>query len=506
MFKFILFFFISLLFPTKNALADVKYRKKSITYLKMVFPQGVRKLSDNVDFLTGFDLDSFLEKKVREAVEMPRFDYNPVGVSGSVDLKTLASLVKQYVDEVKVDRAKAEAKMDWRFKDLVITAEDIKKIAESAYIYYPEITNFSVTVVFLPSTRKSGGVDTSISVNIGLRVHYWRVDFNTGEPIKVADLSVSHIETVKVGLIDLVPLPFPFSLLSPTVEVPETSLQAFVRCSEQAIYWLGRKLNKETRKIPDFSLFAPVDSVSFQNAFVPLTKKDGVYVDSDFEVVEEVEFVKDGNLQREKKRVGWVRARDIADGKENTLSSFQILSGSASVGQAIYEYPLLGIGLSPLGVYVLGKNAFGFSLLANISFSRAFSLELSEFYLFAGPEILIPKDGAELSGILGLKKKFYIRSVGINPELSFGFMRFATEIKDQGIAYPAYNYSLGLRPALGLEWFFSPRFSVYIIGGYKIFTPIDEVYYEYEGYEKTAVKKYNPSGFSISAGFDFTIW
>lgn len=506
MYRFFSLLFVFFFFIPKVSEADEKYRKKSITYLKMVFPQSIRKFSEGVDFLTGFDLDSFLEKKIREAVEMPRFDYNPVDLSSTVDLKTLAFLVKQYVDEVKVDRAKAEAKMDWRFKDLVITAEDIRKIAESAYIYYPEIDKFSVVIVFSPSTRKRGRIEASISVSIGLKVHYWRVDFNTGEPIKVAQIDVSHTESVKVGLIDLVPLPFPFSLLSPSVEVPETYLDAFVRCSENAIYWLAKKVNKETRKIPDFSLFAPVDSVSFQNAFAALTKKDGVYLDSDFEVLEEIEFVKDGKTEREKKRVGWVRARDIADGKENFLSSFQILGGSASVGQTISEYPLLGIGLSPLGTYVLGNGAFGFSLLANISFSRAFSLGLSEFYLFAGPEILIPKDGAELSGILGLRKKFYIRSIGINPELSFGFTRFATEVQDEGIAYPAYNYSIGIKPALGLEWFFSPRFSIYIIGGYKAFTPIDEVYFEKDGYEQTWRKSYDPSGLFISGGFDFTIW
>ncbi|MCS7212710.1 MAG: hypothetical protein NZ927_00570 [Candidatus Calescibacterium sp.] len=495
--------FLSLVFLAYSQ-NETKYTKKSITYLRMVFPDSAKRFSDGVDFLTGFNLFSYLEKNIREAVEMQRFDYNPVNVSGNVDLKTLSKLVKQYVDEVKVDRAKAEAKMDWRFKDLVITAEDIKKIAESAYIYYPEIRSFSVSIAFLP--RRDGEIDKFISVNIALVVHYWRVDFDTGEPIKVAEISVDHGESVKVGRIDLVPLPFPFSLISPSVEVPETSLQAFLRCSEQVIYWLARKVNRETRKIPDFSLFAPVESVSFGSAFAPLTKKDGVYLDSDFEVLEEFEYLKNGEKQKSKKRVGWVRARDIADGNEKLSSSFQILSGSAEIGQIVSEYPLLGIGLSPFGIYIPEKSAIGFSLLANISLPRAFSLNLSEFYLFGGPEIVVPKDWVELNALVGFRKKFYIRSVGINPEFAFTFTRLFTEVQQGAQTYSAYANSIGIKPALGLEWFFSPRFSLYLISGYRLSSLVDTVYYEIGDLLFSGQKEYNPSAFFISGGFDITIW
>lgn len=496
-----------LLSPILSKASEQKYVKKSITYLRMIFPYQVRKISDKAAFLAGFDLDSYLEKKIREAVEMPRFDYNPVNLSGDVDLKTLAKLVKNYVDEVKVERAKAEAKVDWRYKDLVVTAEDIRKIAESAYIYYPEIKRFSVDVVTLVIPEgKQRRVEVHISVGMGLKVTYWRVDFDTGEPVKVAEIYAEHDEMVKVGRADLISLPFPFSLLVPSIEFPETPLQAFIRCTEQTILWLARKIHKKTREIPDFKLFAPIESVSFRKAFAPLTKRDGAYIDSDFEVLEEIEVKRNGEVRTEKKRVGWVRMDKLADGKEELLSSFKIMSGSAEVGQVVVEYPLLGVGISPGTTYVPNKGAIAFYMLAHLSFAKTFSLNLPELYLFVGPEILISKDGGELNSSLGLSKKFYIGSIGINPKVSFVFTRFFTRVRDDGESYTGYGNSFGVKPAIGLEWFFSPRFSIFFIGGYRISSDIQAV--RYEKNETTLYKsvQYSPSGSFISGGLEITIW
>ncbi len=498
---------------------EEKYTKKSITYLKIVFTPEVDRVSRVTDFLTGFNVKEYLEKKIREEIEMRRFDYNPVEVPGNTDLEALAKLVKEYVDMVKVDRAKAEAQMDWRFKDLVITAEDIRKIANSAYIYWPEVKKFNVIV---SPTRRKDEVRLAITVKLGVKVNYYRVDFETGKPIKIAEIYEEHAESGVVGEIELLPLPFPLSLLSPSVEILETPWDTFARCSEKAIYWISKKINKATRKIPDFTLHARIASKSIAEVFSPLQEKDGVYLDSDFAVVEEVEG-EEGKISQ--RRVGWVRARKIADGKTQELSSFQILSGSPQIGQKIVEYPLVGIGLLLEGIHspassilvndpefekIEGKGGTGISLLGRINFATAFGVKISELYLLGGPHILFVNGGLDAGGNIGLKKKFYvIRYLAASPEFLFNisFLYVGLTKKDTKEIYSGRGVSLGIVPKVHLEWFLHPRFSVFLGGGYRLSSEITEATVSKD--ENTSVTipvSYKPSGPIFFGGLEFVFW
>jgi hypothetical protein len=503
---------------------EERYTRKSITRMKLSVPSDVERIYKVADFLLGFDLTRFLEEKIKSAIEIERFDYNQVNVSANTDIETLARLVKEYVDAVKVDRAKAEAQIDWRFKDLVITADDIRKIADSAYIYSPKVKNLDVNVFIVPRNRR---IEMTIWCSIGIEVAYYKVDFDTGKPILVFKTYDSQTERVKVGKIELLPLPFPFSLFGPEVDIIETPLDAFERCMVKAIFWVGGKINRSMRRIPDFALTAPIVNSSSFYVYSPLTKRDKVYIDSDFRVLERQEFERDGKKEEVFRSVGWVRARKVADGEKEVVSAFQILSGSPEVGHIIREYSLLNIGLVPSFYFLpsLGfsyeslspkvslpkssSGGFAFSLGVKANFATAFSINVSEFYLISDLYLLAQKTVFELGGRVGLKKKFYFRNLGVNPSLTFDFARVLLPFTrtDVGVDVTAGDYILGISPALTFEWFFHPRFSIFAGGGYRFMTVAENFTYNLEGAEFSLEgARYNPSGIFFLGGFEITIW
>ncbi len=524
------FSFSSLLFlliDVSSARAqEEKFTRKSITYLKMVMNPEVRSVARAVDFLTGIDLYQYLESKIRKAVEIERFDYNPVSLGGDTDIYALSKLVKQYVDEVKVDRAKAEAKMDWRFKDLVVTAEEIRRIANSAYIYSPYVKKFNVGVWI--SGRKKRGIDMSISCSLGVEVVYYKVDFETGEPILVFKTYTSHTEVVKVGEMPLLPLPFPISLFLPSVEFFETPFQAFDRCIIMLVEWIAKKINADMRRVPDFSLFATISGAEGQNIWAPLTKRDKVYLDSDFAVMERQEEIDEHGRRKETfRRVGWVRARKIADGKTEENSRFQIMSGSAEVGHIVREYPLVGVGLTLSFnylpsmsfeetehnknlIFVEGKkgSAFGFSISGKVNTATAFGWNISEFYLITSGLVHISRFAYELGANLGIRKKFYLRSLGFIPQFTLDIIRIGIPAirRDINQEVSLSDISLGITPALFLEWFLHPRFSIFLGGGYRLMTTAENFSYELEGAEYFPNIRYNPTFPFVSGGIEITIW
>ncbi len=524
--SFVLVFFLGTSYSSgaENRTEQNMYTRKSITYLKMVMRPSLDMIFREAKFLTGFDLYSFLERKIREAIEIKRFDYNPVSLSGDVDIKALAKLVKDYIDEVKVERAKAQAKMEWRFKDLVVTAEDLRKIANSAYIYWPEVEKFKVWYKIKILRGNKIEIDQEIEVEIGVRVKYYRVDFETGEPIKVADIYAEHTELVFVGRESLIPLPFPFSLLSPTVEFSETPLSAFKRCTEKVVYWLAKKINAQMRRIPDFKLAGVINSSGMLYISAPITEKEGLGIDWDFEVIERFSS-EDGKIKEE--RVGWVRSREVADGKVEKNSKFQILSGDAGIGHIIREYPLVGVSFLVKPKYLVanemritegsqqysieassGKGAFGFSLGGELNLAKAFGINISELYLTADISTNFISGGSfEALGGFGLRKKFYVRSLAIIPEIPLEFGGVFVPIISQGEGTLARSIIVGISPSLSLEWFFSPRFSIFAGAGMRFMNETSEFFFSKDEKEITVREiVYNPSTSFIFAGAEITLW
>jgi hypothetical protein len=294
------------------------------------------------------------------------------------------------------------------------------------------------------------------------------------------------------------------------------------------VEWISKKINADMRRVPDFSLFAAISSAEGQNVWAPLTKKDKVYLDSDFQVLERQEEIDESGRKKETfKRVGWVRARKIADEKTEENSRFQIMSGSAEVGQIIREYPLVGVGFTlsfnylpsmnfeetvsnPYLVFGEGKkgSAFGFSISGKVNTSTAFGWNISEFYLIASGLVHISRFAYEIGANLGIRKKFYLRSLGFVPQFTLDIIRIGIPAirREVNQEVTLSDISFGITPALFLEWFLHPRFSIFLGGGYRLMTTAENFSYELEGVEYFPNIRYNPSFPFISGGIEITIW
>jgi hypothetical protein len=86
------------------------YERKSITYLNML-----GRLN------TDSDAYRIIERAVRGNVELPRFDYNDVSRFEALGPDEAAKLVKDYLDKVKLQRAKEGAEFEVRNKHFTIT-------------------------------------------------------------------------------------------------------------------------------------------------------------------------------------------------------------------------------------------------------------------------------------------------------------------------------------------------------------------------------------------------
>lgn len=417
-----------------------KYERKSITYFKMVslvpLEKGVYKS---------------LEKMIRERIEMPRFDYNEVEISGDVSLEDLAKIIRNYVDAIKMERAKAEAQMDWRYKDLVITAEDLRRIAESAYIYWPAVEKYKVRAYWgkciielpiiggllcRPTSPREKGAEFMVETNLKLRVKYYRVRFEDAKLEYVADIIQSHR----------------FVAVKRKFEGPQDTKE---RSIEGAIDFVTRKINKETRKIKDFMLVTPVQSASLASAWLELGEKEGLKKDALFEIVE---FLEGGG----EKRVGWIKATKIASGIEKQ-SKFQVIAPwKLEGGELAREYPQIGLSaFFDCGIRKIefnGEKVWATSLGggAKFSFAQFFNIPISEMYLVPRLAIPLPKQFEEFSGELGFEKRFGIKRLFIGLGAYLGYIKVSD-----------LDWTLGMRFPLALDIFITSWLSIHAHTSYR---------------------------------------
>jgi hypothetical protein len=102
-----------------------------------------------------------------------------------------------------------------------------------------------------------------------------------------------------------------------------------------------------------------------------------------------------------------------------------------------------------------------------------------------------------------------LRSLGFVPQFTLDLIRIGIPAIRQEVnqVVTLSDISFGITPALFLEWFLHPRFSIFLGGGYRLMTTAGNFSYELEGLEYRAYNiRYNPSFPFISGGIEITIW
>jgi hypothetical protein len=469
------------------------YERKSISYLRMLRTRGV---SD--------DAYRILESAIRRNIELPRFDYNDIGHIDRLTPQDAAEAVQAYLDEIKLDRAREQAEFDFRFKDYSITAADLRRIADSAYLYQPHITSFvherERYVVVVNGVRQ---VRRRWVARVSVAVRFYSVDFDRGRAEHMTTLRASGRGSVQVGF-----------------QGDDAARREAVASAAQSI---GRELEKQVRAVDAFRLLTPIRAADLNSVTFELTRNEGLKLDQGFYVYD---FFTDGS----RKRAGYVRVRRVGDGEKRLDSAARNITvrqgWSFDEGQLLEEHPQKGLGfklearlqrlaVDPVPELQLPAAEHGAKLALEAQYHIAPLVGVSELYAVLGGHWLAASM-MELGLEVGLDKRFFLRRLVMVPGIRLGGLRTYWHFAGLTGADAARTFrgdSLGVTPRMGFEFFLTPEFSLSAGVGYRLYSPQTVLSYEdgasesgssYRDFGSRYDFRYNPSGWDAGAGVMFS--
>jgi hypothetical protein len=454
----------------------VRYERKYLTYYPLRDRVGVSQ-----------EVLGRIEGVVRKGVEQGRFDTNPIPSSlKTLSIDEVAKLTKEYIDRVKLEKARKEAEWDITYKDFRVTAEDLRRIANSAYLYAPELLQFveKKETIYVKEGKAIVPVD-HYKFFVEVFVRFYRVEFSTGTPVLVAEV-VGKGEGEDTT-----------SLFNPP---PQAREKAF----REALDLLHLDLRTKVRSVSEFRLKANVDRATWNGAYFSLTKKDGLPLGT----LLKVEEVWEGGKVEE---LGYLIVREVGDGEVEKQSYAQIVAVKGwklTGGEIITEVPQKGIrvGIAPFFQMISavadseelqGERGYGIKVL----FSRAFEEE-TQIPGFSGEgrvNFLFLKNYFELSGEVGAGILRSFRRLFFGGGVRVGYLRSFTEYRGSS----ARVDSFGFTPYGLLLLWISPSFSFEVEGGYRFYLPSSTLVVEDETLEVPKGFRYNPSGLYGSGGVSF---
>ncbi len=479
---------------------DLKYERKSISYANVIL------VSDPSIKIEAKQAD-YMIKKFRSYIEMPRFDYNPIpeellnefkseveARGTSLSLDDVVEILKQKFvpkiieildieKEMRAQNLLTEAQRNsfiaTKAKSLGITAEQLMKIMNSAFIYIPMISKYKVY---------TDNVNQLHTVEIIAGAIWYRVIYSEeGEnDLKlVVKKEAKGVGVAKIGK----------EFKHEGVKVKDIDY-AF----RTAVVALARDLQVATRDIPEFRLGAQVTEVYSNAVSFPMGTKEGIKIDDGFDLVELQEDPNGGIIR---KKIGFVRVTRVANNRlyPRTFSRAQIIIGRGiEPGVYVSERPRLPIDL----VVRLMNNPFtvnsgqgtskmiGYSIHAELIYNFGRNINVNQLWIGAGLFIGSGNSG-ELEGIkdkfqfyLGtdkpnvtifglngvLIKKFYFRRLSVigRAELITEGITFYKSNSDESLAHS----SLGLGFGLGVEYVATPDLNLGFSLGYRTFSESEE--------------------------------
>lgn len=459
--------FLLLLFQSTDA--QVLYQRKSVSHLNVVWlaTPSAREVPPKV-------VEKML-REVRDALTMERFDDNPLpeplirrfvdeaNRQGDLTMDQIASLMREHlVPPLKklleetaplrarelITEAHRQEFLTTKAKEWGITEEQLERVMNSAFIYLPVLTKYSL----------EKGKDSD----------RWTAKMEGGVIWFKVIISESSSQIVERAVLTT------FSMGYGNKDF------AVENCAMN----FARNLQVATRDLEEFQLVGQIYEVQGGDISFNLGRKEGLGYDEPM-LVGEWEDLGEGKIRFV--RDGWARVTRVADNRTSpSLYSHAraIKKGSWGPGMMVKEYPRLRIdvALKPTlasfkqeaSIYYDEFTGFipSFDIDAHYNVSPLFGL--GSFFL-VGLNLSIPPDlfyDPELSSSLwgfhfGYFKRYYLRQLGVNWEVKYGWRWF--EIKEEETLWE--NRLSGGEVALGLDWAFSPDFNLGVQGGYKLYNP-----------------------------------
>jgi DNA-binding protein len=498
-----------ILFSWGIALGQLKYERKSISYANAVI------VSDPSIRIEPKEA-TYLVKKLREYIEMPRFDYNPIpnelledftdeieARGTNVSLDEVVEILKQKFvpkiieildieKEIRAQNLLTEEQRNsfiaTKAKALGITAEQALKIMNSAFIYIPVISKYNSYV---------DNVNQLLTVNLNAGVIWYRVVYKeSGE----GDLSlVVKKETRGIGVAKIGE---EFKHEGEKIDYKDYAFRT-------AVIALARDIQVATRDIPEFRLGAQVMEVYSNTVTFPMGKREGIKVDDGFDLVELQEDPNGGVVQR---KIGFARVINVADNRSNSraLSRARVIFGRGlEPGIYVSERPRLPIDLyvrilnNPFTVKHTYLNWWtgeketktytmaGYSIQAELLYNIGRNVNISQLWIGVG--IYIGSGDAEKLDIIkaifreaGYTEKPDVSILGFNGILMkkfYIFNRFVATGKAE-LIIENVNFTkgdaklghsgLGLGFGIGAEYTATPDLNLGFNLGYRMFSESEE--------------------------------
>ena len=477
---------------------ELKYERKSISYVDVL-------LVSNPEIKIEGKQASYLTKKLREYIEMPRFDYNPIpeelvadfkselGSRGSsISLDEIVELLKEKFvpkiieildieKEIRAQGLLTEAQRNsfiaTKAKSLGITAEQAMKIMNSAFIYVPVISKYN--------TYAYGQTYT---VELSAGVVWYRVVYSEDGTSNLKLTVKKETRGIGVGTIG--------KEIKHEGEKVDYKEYAF----RTAAIALARDIQVAIRDIPEFRLGAQVAEVYSNAISFPMGKREGIKIDDGFDLVELQENPSGGVIQ---KKIGFARVIQVADNSSNPnrFSKARVIIGRGlEPGIYVSERPRLPIDLlvslksNPFTITLTGfwsdekqvETMIGYSIHGELLYNLGRNLNISQ--LWVGGGLSIGGGSAEnldiMKSIFGDKpdvsileynavliKRFYLPyrfSVVGRADFVLEIVNFSKN--DAELNHSGLGFSLGL----GIEYIATPDINVGLGLGYRFFSESEE--------------------------------
>jgi len=501
---------LSLIFLLTNVLLakEDKYHRKAITAVNTV------ARTTSAIHLTPNQAQT-LENAFEEQIIMPRFDKValPANVSQQLQRRISAkplneSELEKAINEIVVPpmiqslqaTAMARAQMDdphWdrhnfiqtKAKELGLTAEDLERMMECAYIYVPFVSNLTIT-------DKKNNAEASIAGGI---FWYYLSPTPGKESVKLIKKIKSSAKASSTSRVDQIQDVIKgFKTITSKSKNTSSQLPPRQAAFKNAARLLATNLSVESRRqIPELSLGAPIASIQGNKAYFHLGKKEGLIVDDRYELIDQWED-QQGKVHEEK--VGHLMVTAVKDNRKNSAfkSKGKVIIGGGNMaeGMGLSEVPTMGIDFSfrlgwadfnfesfDIGYMSLEeKSEYGISLAdAALQFNLGRKLGISQFFVTAGINYgYMPlqvntlndekiNQGHLFGWKVGLMKRFYLGRLAFMLGGDYGASNFWLQKKVDdtslklshdfrtGTVYTGIDFALGTTTNFG------------IIAGYRVY-------------------------------------
>ncbi|HDS02192.1 MAG TPA: hypothetical protein ENN72_00600 [Firmicutes bacterium] len=447
---------------------------------------------------------------VKEFVRVDFFD-----VQSDQSFEEFLADADTFIRDNARDIASQRMDADGKFKEAMVTLDDLLKTLENSYALVPYVESVKEEVKTKTFTENGKDVDLPVSYKYTI---YMRLDlYNTSTGAKVRTVKANNGSNLMGMLFSSVG----DSLVNDESKKTEDELEALKeRQFNAAVGGLLTVLKKDLRAIPEFQIKAVASTVTAGSIGFDMGKDTGIRMDQRYKA-----FTYDEEGKRRMTAFAKIRKIDA------NYSEAQVLIGRSEEGDQILEDPKLGLnvhaGLAyvPFNLKVMsGGTEFisgqHIAFLVGADYSLASAINFSEFYLTANARISSPafEDPEGFSGLtdewsmnvstvdVGFMKKFYLSRFAITAGLSGTYSSYSWTTEDESWEYTANSIGATIRG--GAEILISPSFYAYGQLTYDILANPSEIKEEVSGdkgtLEDAGLEDFNAGGVGMAFGLGIT--